>query len=37
VCPSVNNFDEALLIRDGEIEGLEFVAARGHESPRIGV
>lgn len=32
VCPSVNNFDEALLIRDGAVETLELVAGRGHES-----
>ncbi len=31
VCPTVNLFDEALLIRDGRIEHIEEVAARGHE------
>ncbi len=31
ICPSVNQFDEALLIRDGKVEGMERVAARGHE------
>ena len=32
VCPSVNNFDEALMIVDGRITGVEKVNARGHES-----
>jgi len=31
VCPSVNLFDEALMVRDGRVEGVEPVAARGHE------
>ncbi len=31
ICPSVNQFDEALLIEDGRIVGHEPVAARGHE------
>jgi D-serine deaminase-like pyridoxal phosphate-dependent protein len=33
VCPSVNNFDEALMIRNGRIAGVEKVSARGHENP----
>ncbi|HYL09915.1 MAG TPA: D-TA family PLP-dependent enzyme [Candidatus Acidoferrales bacterium] len=33
VCPTVNNFDDALLVRGGVIERLERVTARGHESP----
>ncbi len=33
VCPSVNNFDEALMIAGGRIAGVERVTARGHESP----
>ena len=33
VCPSVNNFDEALMIVDGRVSGIERVSARGHESP----
>jgi D-serine deaminase-like pyridoxal phosphate-dependent protein len=33
VCPTVNNFDCALLVRNGEIESLEKVSARGHEAP----
>lgn len=33
VCPTVNNFDEALMIVDGKIRRIEPVSARGHESP----
>jgi D-serine deaminase-like pyridoxal phosphate-dependent protein len=33
VCPTVNNFDEALLVEDGRIVGIERVTARGHERP----
>ena len=33
VCPTVNNFDEALLISGGRIVGMEGVTARGHEAP----
>ncbi len=33
VCPTVNNFDEALLVVDGRIVAVERVTARGHESP----
>ena len=36
VCPTVNNFDEALIVVDGEIRGVERVTARGHESPLAG-
>lgn len=32
VCPSVNNFDEALMIIDGRVTGVEKVHARGHEN-----
>lgn len=32
VCPTVNNFDEAVMISDGKIRGIERVSARGHES-----
>jgi D-serine deaminase-like pyridoxal phosphate-dependent protein len=31
ICPSVNLFDEALLIRDRRVTRIEPVAARGHE------
>lgn len=33
VCPTVNNFDHALLIVAGEIVGVERVTARGREMP----
>jgi D-serine deaminase-like pyridoxal phosphate-dependent protein len=36
VCPSVNNFDEALLIVDGRVTAVERVNARGHENPLAG-
>jgi D-serine deaminase-like pyridoxal phosphate-dependent protein len=35
VCTTVNNFDVALLVKDGKIESLENVSARGHESPLL--
>jgi D-serine deaminase-like pyridoxal phosphate-dependent protein len=33
VCPTVNNFDHALIIRDGQIAAIERVTARGREAP----
>ena len=33
ICPTVNNFDHALLVRDAAIDSIEEVSARGHESP----
>jgi D-serine deaminase-like pyridoxal phosphate-dependent protein len=33
VCPTVNNFDEALMIRENRVQRTERVSARGHESP----
>jgi D-serine deaminase-like pyridoxal phosphate-dependent protein len=33
VCPTVNNFDEALLVERGEIREVVEVSARGRESP----
>jgi len=33
VCPTVNNFDHALLIKGQEIVGLSKVSARGREKP----
>ncbi len=33
VCPTVNNFDEALLVREGKIVEVAKVSARGRESP----
>lgn len=35
VCPTVNNFDFALLVRNGEIESVEKVSARGREAPLL--
>jgi D-serine deaminase-like pyridoxal phosphate-dependent protein len=35
VCPTVNNFDEVLMVADGRIVGVERVTARGHESPLV--
>ena len=33
VCPTVNNFDSALLVQDGQIASVEKVTARGREAP----
>lgn len=33
VCPTVNNFEHALIVRDGAIESIEKVSARGREAP----
>jgi D-serine deaminase-like pyridoxal phosphate-dependent protein len=33
ICPTVNNFSQALIIQEGEIAGVEVVSARGHEGP----
>jgi D-serine deaminase-like pyridoxal phosphate-dependent protein len=35
VCPTVNNFDHALLVRNGAIESVERVTARGREAPLV--
>jgi D-serine deaminase-like pyridoxal phosphate-dependent protein len=35
VCPTVNNFDSALLVRDGQIQSVENVSARGREGPLL--
>jgi D-serine deaminase-like pyridoxal phosphate-dependent protein len=35
VCPTVNNFDSALMIEDGRIISVERVTARGHEGPLL--
>jgi D-serine deaminase-like pyridoxal phosphate-dependent protein len=35
VCPTVNNFDEAVIVRNGRAAEVERVAARGHESPLV--
>ncbi len=36
VCPTVNNFDDALIVSAGRVIGIERVTARGHESPLHG-
>jgi D-serine deaminase-like pyridoxal phosphate-dependent protein len=33
ICPTVNNFDDALLVRSGSIASVEKVSARGRETP----
>lgn len=33
VCPTVNNFDDAVIIEGGRVMGVEHVTARGHEAP----
>jgi D-serine deaminase-like pyridoxal phosphate-dependent protein len=35
ICPTVNNFDCALLVSGGQIEGVEKVSARGREAPLL--
>lgn len=35
ICPTVNNFDSALLVRDGQILSVETVSARGREAPLL--
>lgn len=35
VCPTVNNFDHAVVVRDGRICGVERVTARGREAPIV--
>jgi D-serine deaminase-like pyridoxal phosphate-dependent protein len=37
VCPTVNNFDSAHLVRNGRIEAIEPVTARGRETPVLPV
>ena len=36
VCPTVNNFDHALIVEGGAVVGVEPVTARGHEAPLAG-
>lgn len=31
ICPTVNNFDEALMVRDGKVQRTVAVTARGHD------
>jgi D-serine deaminase-like pyridoxal phosphate-dependent protein len=35
VCPTVNNFDAAVLVEGGRITAVEPVTARGHEPPAV--
>jgi D-serine deaminase-like pyridoxal phosphate-dependent protein len=35
ICPTVNNFDCALLVRNGRIQSVEEVSARGREAPLL--
>jgi D-serine deaminase-like pyridoxal phosphate-dependent protein len=35
VCPTVNNFDRALIVADGNILAVERVDARGREGPLL--
>jgi D-serine deaminase-like pyridoxal phosphate-dependent protein len=35
ICPTVNNFDTAILVRNSQIDSTETVTARGHESPLL--
>jgi D-serine deaminase-like pyridoxal phosphate-dependent protein len=35
VCPTVNNFDAAVILRNGQVESVEEVSARGHEGPLL--
>lgn len=33
VCPTVNNFDDAVIVENGRVIAVEHVTARGHEVP----
>jgi D-serine deaminase-like pyridoxal phosphate-dependent protein len=35
ICPTVNNFDDALVVRRNAIESVEKVSARGREAPLL--
>jgi D-serine deaminase-like pyridoxal phosphate-dependent protein len=35
ICPTVNMFDHALIVRNGEVESVERVTARGRETPVV--
>lgn len=35
ICPTVNNFDSALLVRGGRLAAVEKVSARGREGPLL--
>ena len=33
VCPTVNNFDHAVIVSNGKVIGVEKITARGREHP----
>jgi D-serine deaminase-like pyridoxal phosphate-dependent protein len=35
VCPTVNNFDDAVIVEGGRAVGIQHVTARGHENPLV--
>ena len=35
ICPTVNNFDDALIVQQGAIASVEKVSARGREAPLL--
>jgi hypothetical protein len=35
ICPTVNNFDSALLVCDGRLAAVERISARGREGPLL--
>ncbi|HSE53266.1 MAG TPA: hypothetical protein VLB00_13845, partial [Gemmatimonadales bacterium] len=35
VCPTVNNFDHAVIVSDGKLQGVERVSARGRHPPLV--
>lgn len=35
ICPTVNNFDHALIVKGGRLLGVERVTARGREAPLV--
>jgi D-serine deaminase-like pyridoxal phosphate-dependent protein len=36
ICPTVNNFDQALIVQRGRVDTVERVTARGRETPILG-
>lgn len=36
VCPTVNNFDHAVIVSNGKVIGVEEITARGREHPQMG-
>jgi D-serine deaminase-like pyridoxal phosphate-dependent protein len=37
ICPTVNNFDHAVLVRNGAVDSVQPVSSRGHEAPLLHV